>query len=55
VEDAHWADLPSLQALLFALRPLQRDRILAIVSARTGDGPTCPRLSAAWPTRPVRR
>ncbi|HEX2186226.1 MAG TPA: AAA family ATPase, partial [Chloroflexota bacterium] len=31
VDDAHWADPPSLQALTFALRRLQADRILTLV------------------------
>jgi len=34
VDDAHWADRLSLQALLFALRRLQRDRVLTIMTFR---------------------
>jgi len=30
VDDAHWADRPSLQALVFALRRLVADRVLAV-------------------------
>ncbi|SNQ47637.1 Transcriptional regulator, LuxR family [Frankia canadensis] len=44
VDDAHWADRPSLQALTFALRRLRADRVLALmmvrdlVDARLPDG-----------------
>ncbi|MEV8635325.1 AAA family ATPase [Streptosporangium sp. NPDC051023] len=31
VDDAHWADAPSLAALTFALRRLRADRVLAVV------------------------
>mgnify|MGYP001792041644 CR=1 FL=1 len=31
VDDAQWADRPSLQALLFALRRLQADRVLTLM------------------------
>ena len=34
VDDAHWADRPSLQALIFALRRLVADRVLAIIAVR---------------------
>jgi hypothetical protein len=34
IDDAQWADRPSLQALLFALRRLEADRILALLSTR---------------------
>jgi DNA-binding CsgD family transcriptional regulator len=34
LDDAHWADLPSLQALVFALRRLQADRVLALIAVR---------------------
>lgn len=33
VDDAQWADTPSLQALSFAIRRLQRDPVLAVVMA----------------------
>ncbi|MBV8430860.1 MAG: ATP-binding protein, partial [Solirubrobacterales bacterium] len=36
IDDAQWADRPSLQALLFALRRLHADRVLALISAREG-------------------
>lgn len=34
VEDVHWADEPSLQALGFALRRLRRDRVLTVLTCR---------------------
>ena len=34
IDDAQWADRPSLQALLFALRRLEADRILTVISTR---------------------
>jgi ATP/maltotriose-dependent transcriptional regulator MalT len=34
IDDAHWADRESLQALAFALRRLRADRVLAILVAR---------------------
>ncbi|TMD93821.1 MAG: helix-turn-helix transcriptional regulator [Chloroflexi bacterium] len=34
VDDAQWADRPSLQALLFALRRLEADRVLTLISTR---------------------
>jgi DNA-binding CsgD family transcriptional regulator/tetratricopeptide (TPR) repeat protein len=34
LDDAHWADVPSLQALLFALRRLEADRVLVAVGMR---------------------
>ncbi|MGO9976190.1 MAG: ATP-binding protein [Solirubrobacteraceae bacterium] len=37
VDDLHWADQQSLGALLFALRRLVADRVLALVSARPGE------------------
>ncbi len=37
VDDAQWADLPSLLALLFALRRLQADRVLAVLATRDED------------------
>jgi hypothetical protein len=37
VDDAQWADRPSLEALLFALRRLQADRALAVVISRSGS------------------
>lgn len=37
VDDAHWADRQSLQALVFALRRLVADRVFAVVGVRT-DG-----------------
>lgn len=37
IDDAQWADRPSLEALTFAIRRLQADRILGILVARGGD------------------
>jgi ATP/maltotriose-dependent transcriptional regulator MalT len=37
VDDAHWADRPTLLALLFALRRLQADRVLAVIVSREDD------------------
>ncbi len=34
VDDVHWADRPSVQALVFALRRLVADRVLAIFASR---------------------
>ncbi|WP_460068704.1 AAA family ATPase [Streptomyces sp. YKOK-I1] len=39
VDDAHWADAPSLHALAFALRRLRADQVLCLVAVRDlGDG-----------------
>ncbi len=38
VDDAHWADAPSLQAVTFALRRLYADRVLAVVATREATG-----------------
>jgi DNA-binding CsgD family transcriptional regulator len=37
IDDAHWADIASLQALGFALRRLVADRVLAVVCVRTEE------------------
>ena len=37
VDDAQWADRPSLLAVLFALRRLVADRVLALIAARDED------------------
>ncbi len=37
VDDAQWADRPSLQALVFALRRLQADRVLTLMVSRSGS------------------
>ena len=42
VDDAHWADRPSLQALIFALRRLVADRVLAIIAVRDDRAPDLP-------------
>ena len=45
VDDLHWSDRPSAQALLFALRRMQADRVLGLVSARPGE---LSRLGEGW-------
>jgi DNA-binding CsgD family transcriptional regulator len=37
VDDLHWSDQPSAQALLFALRRMRADRVLGLISARAGE------------------
>jgi hypothetical protein len=37
VDDLHWVDPPSAAVLLFALRRLEADRVLALVSTRPGE------------------
>src|SRR5580700_10632659 len=37
IDDAQWADRPSLQALVFALRRLQADRVLTLLISRSGS------------------
>lgn len=37
LDDAQWADRPSLQAIVFALRRLQADRVLTVVVSRHGS------------------
>jgi len=36
LDDLQWADRPSLRAVLFALRRLRADKVLIVVSARSG-------------------
>jgi AAA ATPase domain len=45
IEDLQWADGPSARALLFAVRRLQADRVLVVVSARAGE---LSRLGEGW-------
>ncbi len=45
VDDLHWCDNASAQAMLFASRRLQRDRVLVLVSAR---GTELVRLGGSW-------
>ncbi len=45
IDDLQWADGPSARALLFAVRRLQADQVLVVVSARTGE---LSRLGAGW-------
>jgi DNA-binding CsgD family transcriptional regulator len=42
VDDAHWADMDSLRALLFALRRLVADRVLVLLTVRPEDIPRLP-------------
>lgn len=42
LDDAHWADSASLNALTFALRRLRVDKVLAIVTARDPQAPQLP-------------
>ncbi|MEI5100767.1 AAA family ATPase [Streptomyces sp. PmtG] len=42
VDDAHWADPESLNALTFALRRLRHDRVLALVALRDPHVPQLP-------------
>jgi DNA-binding CsgD family transcriptional regulator len=46
VDDAHWADARSVQALVFALRRLGTDRVLTLVAARPEGGGRVDRLRA---------
>ncbi len=45
VDDLHWSDQLSARALLFALRRMQADRVLGLVSVRTDE---LDRLGGAW-------
>jgi DNA-binding CsgD family transcriptional regulator len=45
VDDLHWADGPSVRALLFAVRRLQADPVLVVVAARPGE---LARLGEGW-------
>jgi AAA ATPase domain len=45
VDDLHWSDHPSARALLFALRRMQADRVLALVTVRPGE---LSRLGEGW-------
>jgi DNA-binding CsgD family transcriptional regulator len=45
IDDLQHADGPSARALLFALRRLQQDPVLVVLSARTGE---LPRLGEGW-------
>ena len=45
VDDLQWADGPSARALLFAVRRLQADRVLVVVSGRPGE---LARLGEGW-------
>ena len=36
IDDLQWADRPSSRAVLFALRRLRADKVLAVVSTRSG-------------------
>ena len=49
IDDLQWADGPSARALLFALRRLQADQVLVVVSARGGGAVPAGRGLAAFP------
>jgi DNA-binding CsgD family transcriptional regulator len=55
VDDAHWADVPSLQALTFAIRRLGVDRVLGILVTRDASDARLPdglrRVLASHKTR----
>ena len=61
VDDAQWADAPSLRALLFAVRRLVADRVLVLLVVREGEADArCPTACARRPApasaaRPARR
>jgi len=42
VDDAPWADRPSLEAITFALRRLRADQVLALVALRSGEEAALP-------------
>ncbi|WP_320780344.1 helix-turn-helix transcriptional regulator [Streptomyces sp. CRN 30] len=42
VDDAHWLDVPSSQALTFALRRLRADSVLCLLAVRKADDPRMP-------------
>ena len=42
IDDAPWADQPSLRALTFALRRLQAERVLVVLTMRSQDAPHLP-------------
>jgi hypothetical protein len=58
VDDAHWADLPSLQAMLFSFRRLQRDQVLVLLAVREEESDRIPagvhRVLAAGRGRRIR-
>ena len=45
VDDLHWCDTPSAQAILFASRRLRQDRVLVLVSGRPAE---LVRLGGSW-------
>jgi DNA-binding CsgD family transcriptional regulator len=46
VDDAHWADAPSLAVLGFVARRLENEPVVLLVSFREGEG--CPLDTAGW-------
>jgi hypothetical protein len=42
LDDVHWADRPSLGSLVFALRRLRVDNVLAVMTIRSGEGTRLP-------------
>ena len=52
VDDVHWADLPSVQALVFALRRLVADPVLTLLAARDDSAAELPGEPAQAGQRP---
>jgi predicted ATPase len=59
IDDAHWLDRASVEAMLFAARRLHRDGIVMIFTSRDYPGafpapasPTCRSPAWTWPRRP---
>ena len=48
VEDAQWADIDSLRALLFVARRLVWERVLLVLAQRTEDAMRLPEGLSGW-------
>lgn len=55
VDDAHWLDLPSLEAIAFASRRMQAERVAVVLAARGPEDtdPAADRLLASLPSLPL--
>ncbi|HKR51578.1 MAG TPA: AAA family ATPase [Pseudonocardiaceae bacterium] len=55
VDDAHWLDLPSLEALVFSIRRMRAERIAVVLTARfaVDVSPAAERWLAALPEMPL--
>ncbi|MGH3888552.1 MAG: AAA family ATPase, partial [Pseudonocardiaceae bacterium] len=55
VDDAHWLDLPSLEALVFSIRRMRAERIAVVLTARCAVdvSPAAERWLAALPEMPL--